>query len=76
MTWESLKRWRSANSGEQASCLAPEALGNWLLITSKVLGGAQDDFRFYAFKYPGKFPRLTSRQRGEAWAKRKVAKSR
>jgi len=47
-----------------------------VLITAKVLGGAQDDFRFYAFKYPGKFPRLTSRQRGEAWAEREVAKSR
>lgn len=45
-----------------------------VVITPRVLGGAQDDFRFYAFKHPEKFPRLTSRELDKAWAKRQVTK--
>ncbi|MFP2925086.1 hypothetical protein ACLESO_07690 [Pyxidicoccus sp. 3LG] len=43
-------------------------------ITSKVLGGVKSDFRFYAFKYPEKFPRWTKEEMLAARAKPPVAK--
>ncbi|MBZ4423286.1 hypothetical protein [Myxococcus sp. RHSTA-1-4] len=39
-------------------------------ITHKVLGGAKDDFKFYAFKRPEEFPRLTSAEIEQARATR------
>ncbi|MCP3142996.1 hypothetical protein [Pyxidicoccus xibeiensis] len=44
-------------------------------ITATVLGNSKDDFRFFAFKHPEKFPRLTSQQMDAARAKRTVAKA-
>ena len=43
-------------------------------ITSQVLGGAKDDFKFYAFMHPEKFPRLTSAEMAAARAKPPAAK--
>ncbi|WNG39988.1 cell wall hydrolase [Archangium violaceum] len=39
-------------------------------ITDAVLGGAKDDFEFYAFKYPEKFPRMTDEEIQKARAAR------
>jgi len=43
-------------------------------ITKQLLGEAKDDFAFYAFKYPDKFPRLTEEEMAAAYEARKKAK--
>jgi hypothetical protein len=37
-----------------------------------VLGGAKDDFKFYAFKHPEEFPRMTGEEIRKASAARKA----